>query len=113
MSFSATSRESGDVTIIDISGQITYGEAAAFHAMLQDLLGKGRKKFLLNLDNVNQLDSSGVAELVGSYTTIRRNGGEMKMLHLNVQVQRLLAITNLCKLLEDYSDEQAALRSFL
>ena len=113
MSFKASARESGNVTVIDISGPLTLSEGYALREMLRDLLDKGRKRFLLNLDEVSYLDSSGIGELVRGYTTIKKSGGELKVLHLSKRVEELLRMVNLCAVIEDYSDEQTAIRSFL
>ncbi|MGD1210000.1 MAG: STAS domain-containing protein [Candidatus Acidiferrales bacterium] len=112
MRFSVTIRQSGSVTVVDIKGTITYQGADALHEMFRDLLRKGRKKILLNLSEVTQLDSSGIGELARGFAMVKSAGGDFKMMQLNKQVQRLLEITNLCQIFEDFSDEQSALHSF-
>jgi len=112
MRFSASVRQAGSVTVVDIRGTITYQEADALHDLFQDLIRKGRKKFLLNLSEVTQLDSSGIGALARCYTTVRGADGDFKMMQLSRQVQRLLDITNLCKIFEDFADEKSALTSF-
>lgn len=112
MNFRVSSRQVGPATVVDISGPLMYGEARALHDMLSELLKAGHTKILLNLGNVSHLDSSGISLLVRSYTTVKNAGGQMKMLNLGKQIQRLLEITNLAKIFEDYPDEESALQSF-
>jgi len=112
MSFSVSIRQADTITVVDIKGTVTYLEADALHEMFIDLLAKGQKKILLNLSEVTQLDSSGIGALARGFALIKRDGGDLKMTHLNKQVQRLLEITNLAKIFEDFPDEQTALHSF-
>jgi len=110
--FSVSVRQAGTVTVVDISGMVTYNEAGALHETFLELLRNGRKNILLNLSNVTQLDSSGIGALARAFATVRGKGGDLKMMQLSKQVQRLLEITNLCTIFEDYSDETTALSSF-
>jgi anti-sigma B factor antagonist len=112
MRFSVSVRQSGAVTIVDIKGAVMFNEAGALNDLLRDLVRKGHKKILLNLSEVTQLDSSGIGTLARGFATVKSNGGEFKMMHLNKQVQRLLDITNLCQIFEDFGDEKSALDSF-
>jgi anti-sigma B factor antagonist len=114
VSIKATAREAGGATVIDISGRITLGEGSAMlREMLRDLLNKGRKNIVLNLADVNYIDSSGIGELVSGFTTVKSQGGELKLLHLTKKVHDLLQITKLYTVFDVHSDEQTALRSFL
>jgi len=113
MSLRATPRENGGATIVDMSGRITLGEGSAMlREMVRDLLGKGQKKIILNLADVNYIDSSGIGELVSGFTTVKNQGGELKLLHLTNKVRDLLQITKLYTVFDVHSDEQAAIRSF-
>ncbi len=113
MSLRATPRESGGATIVDMSGRITLGEGSALlREMVRDILGKGQKKIILNLADVNYIDSSGIGELVSGFTTVKNQGGELKLLHLTNKVRDLLQITKLYTVFDVHSDEQAAIRSF-
>jgi anti-sigma B factor antagonist len=113
MAFQATPREIGDVTLIDVSGRITLGEGSAMlREMLRDLLGKGRKKIVLNLGDVNYIDSTGIGELVSGYTTVKNQGGELKLLNLTKKVHDLLQITKLYTVFDVHSDEVVVVRSF-
>ena len=113
MSVKLTSRQVGDVTVIDAAGRITLGEgASAFRDMIRDLAAKGNKKILLNLSEVSYIDSSGIGEMVSGYTTVTNNGGQLKLLGLSKRVKDLLQITKLYTVFEAYEDEAEAVRSF-
>ena len=113
MSVKLTSRQVGDVTVIDAAGRITLGEgASAFRDTIRDLSAKGSKKVLLNLADVSYIDSSGIGEMVSGFTTVTNNGGQLKLLGLNKRVKDLLQITKLYTVFDAYDDEVAAVRSF-
>ena len=106
-------RTIGDVQILDCSGKITLGEGTMFiRNAVRDLLQKGEKKIILNLAGITYIDSSGVGELVGSYTTTINSGGKLKLLNLTGKLRDLLTITKLITVFEIFSDEKAALDSF-
>jgi anti-sigma B factor antagonist len=108
-----TARDAYGIVIIDLSGRITLGEGSALlRETVRDLLGKGRKKILLNLADVNYIDSSGIGELVTAFTTARNHGGELKLLHLTKKVHDLLQITKLYTVFDVHNDEVAAAASF-
>jgi len=113
VSFKATARESGGATVVDLSGRITLGEGSAMlREMIRDLLNKGQKRIILNLGDVNYIDSSGIGELVSGFTTVKGRGGEVKLLHLTKKVHDLLQITKLYTVFDVHSDEDTAVRSF-
>jgi anti-sigma B factor antagonist len=113
LSVKLTSRQVGDVTVIDAAGRITLGEAAsAFRDTIRDLSAKGNKKILLNLGEVSYIDSSGIGEMVSSFTTITNGGGQLKLLGLNKRIKDLLQITKLYTVFDAFDDEAAAIRSF-
>jgi len=113
VSFRATPREAGNVTVIDVSGRITLGEGSAtLRQMIRDLLGKGQKRIVINLGDVSYIDSSGIGELVSGYTTVKGQGGELKLLNLTKKVHDLLQITKLYTVFDVHNDEQSAIRSF-
>jgi len=113
VSVKLTTRQVGDVTVIDVSGRITLGEgSAALREALRDLVSKGQKKVLLNLGDVSYIDSSGIGELVSGFTTVTNSGGNLKLLNLNKRVKDLLQITKLYTVFEVHEDEAAAIRSF-
>jgi anti-sigma B factor antagonist len=103
----------GSVTIVDISGRIVLGEeSAALRKLVCDLLGKGQKNILFNLGDVNYIDSSGLGNLVGAFTSVRKLGGELKLLNLTNKVQDLLQITRLYTVFDILDNEAVAVKSF-
>ena len=113
MSFKATSREIGDVTVIDMDGRITLGEGSALlRDLVRQYLGKGRKKILLNLAGITYIDSTGLGELVSGYRLMKSEDGEIKLLNLNKKVSDLLQITKLYTVFDIHSQEAQALASF-
>lgn len=112
MGFSASTRQLGEVTIIDVRGRFTLIEGEAIHEMLVDLFREGRRKLLLNFRDVSYLDSSGVGQLVRSLYSARKNGAELKAVELNPRAREVLRLTNLHTVFADFPDEQAALKSF-
>jgi|SRR5579883_515928 anti-sigma B factor antagonist len=106
-------RQVDGVTILDLSGRITLGEGSVqLRDAIRDLLGKGQKKILLNLADVNYIDSSGIGELVSAYTTVRNQGGELKLLNLTKKVHDLLQITKLYTVFDIKDDEASAIASY-
>lgn len=113
MALQGTCREIEDIAIIDFSGKITLGEGSStLRRTIRELIDKGHRKIVLNLYDVDYIDSSGIGELVSGYTTVRNVEGEMKLLHLTKRVHDLLQITRLFTVFDVQSDEEAALRSF-
>ncbi|HYP13856.1 MAG TPA: STAS domain-containing protein [Bryobacteraceae bacterium] len=113
MSVKLTTRQVGDVTVIDAVGRITLGEGSStFRDSLKDFTAAGNKKLLLNLAGVNYIDSSGIGEMVSGFTTVTNQGGQLKLLNLTKRVQDLLQITKLYTVFEVFDDEAAAVRSF-
>ena len=113
MNLQGTARDAYGIVIIDLSGRITLGEGSALlRETVKELLGKGKKKILLNLADVNYIDSSGIGELVTAFTTARNHGGEVKLLHLTKKVHDLLQITKLYTVFDVHNDEVAAAASF-
>jgi anti-sigma B factor antagonist len=108
-----TTREVSHVTIVDITGRITLGdETQQVRDALRELIAAGKKKIIFNLANVDYIDSSGVGELVSSYTTVRNAGGELKLLNLTKKVQDVLYITKLYTVFDIKEDEFTAVKSF-
>jgi anti-sigma B factor antagonist len=108
-----STRQSGNVTIVDISGRIILGEeSAALRQMVCDLLSKGHKRILFNLGDVNYIDSSGLGHLVSAFTSVRKQGGELKLLNLTNKVHDLMQITKLYTIFDILDDEAAAVKSF-
>ena len=113
MSIKASTRQVDEVTVVDLSGRITLGEGSTIlRDTVRDLLGRGQKKILLNLGDVTYIDSSGIGELVSAFTTVRNQGGELKLLNLTKKVHDLLQITKLYTVFDVKDDEAAAVKSF-
>lgn len=106
-------RQAGDVTILDMDGKVTIGEGSvALRSAIRRLLGEGKKKILLNLGNVSYVDSSGIGELVSSFTAVNKEGGQLKLLNLTQKIQDLLAITKLLTVFDVYENESDALGGY-
>ncbi len=106
-------RTVGDVNIIDWSGKITLGEGtSAIRTKVRDIVNSGSKKIIMNLADVNYIDSSGVGELVAAYTSVSNQGGKLKLLNLNKKVHQLLTITKLLTVFDVFENENAAVESF-
>ncbi|MCU1271830.1 MAG: anti sigma b factor antagonist RsbV [Acidobacteriaceae bacterium] len=113
MNLKVSTRQVDGVSIVDCSGRITLGEGSVvLRDTVKDLLGKGQKKILLNLGDVNYIDSSGIGELVSAYTTAKNQGGELKLLKLTKKVHDLLQITKLYTVFDVKDDETAAVKAF-
>jgi anti-sigma B factor antagonist len=106
-------RQVGGVTIADISGRIVLGEeSAALRELVGDLLSKGHKKILLNLGNVTYIDSTGLGSLVSAFTSVRKQGGELKLLNLTNKVEDVMQITKLYTVFDVMDDEAVGVKSF-
>ncbi len=113
MSMKASTRQVDGITIVDLSGRITLGEGSVvLRDTIKDLLGKGNKKILLNLGDVSYIDSSGIGELVSAFTSVQRQGGELKLLNLTKKVHDLLQITKLYTVFDVKDDEASAVGAF-
>ncbi|HEV2764943.1 MAG TPA: STAS domain-containing protein [Pyrinomonadaceae bacterium] len=106
-------RQAGDVTILDMDGKITIGEGSvAMRSAIRRLLEEGKKKILLNLAGVSYIDSSGIGELVSSYTTTNREGGQLKLMNLTQKINELMVITKLATVFDTFDDEGRALNDY-
>jgi anti-sigma B factor antagonist len=106
-------RTFGDVHVLDISGKITLGEATkTIRHTISDLLQNGGRKIVLNLADVNYIDSWGIGELVRTYTTVTNEGRQLRLLNLTNKIRELLVITKLLTVFQVYENEQAAVTSF-
>jgi anti-sigma B factor antagonist len=106
-------RKKGDVVILDLQGNLTIGvNETSFKEMVSDLLTRNYNKIIVNLQNVDLIDSSGVGALVKSYTTITQSGGRLKLLQPNKMVRHTLKITGLLGIFETYDEEGTAIASF-
>jgi anti-sigma B factor antagonist len=108
-----TTREVSHVTIVDINGRITLGdETGQLREAVHRLIAEGKKKIILNLAHVDYIDSSGVGELVSSFTTVRNSGGDLKLLSLSKKVHDILNVTKLYTVFDVKDDEFTAVKSF-
>ena len=120
MTMQSTARQSDDVTILDLTGRLSLGEAVAFgpgsglvlKETVRELAKKGKKNLLLNLTGITYVDSSGVGQLVGAMTSARGQGITLKLLRPNKQVLDLLKLSKLDTVFEIFEDEPTAVASF-
>jgi len=106
-------RQAGDVTILDMRGAVRMGDGSiALRDAIRGLADGGKKKILLNLAGVNYVDSSGIGELIANYTTVSRQGGQLKLLSLTQKIRDLLVITKLLTVIDAFDNEAEALKSF-
>ncbi|MGE0886901.1 MAG: STAS domain-containing protein [Blastocatellales bacterium] len=108
-----TERKSGDVTILDVEGKILLGEGdVQLKRKIDELIDNKQTKIVVNLENVPYMDSGGLGEIVRSYTTVKRAGGELKLLNATKRISDLLTITKLITVFDIHEDEAAAVKSF-
>jgi anti-sigma B factor antagonist len=113
MAFSAKVRHVGGVVVVDLDGRITLGEGTgALRDTLRSLLAQGNKGIILNMSGVSYVDSAGLGELVGVYTTAKHQGGSVKLLHLQKKLNDLLQVTKLHTVFESFDNEHQAIASF-
>ena len=113
MTMKANTRQVNGVTVVDMSGRITLGEGSVIlREAVKDLVAKGQRKILLNLGDVTYIDSSGIGELVSAFTSVRNQGGELKLLNLTKKVHDLLQITKLYTVFDIKDDERKAIEAF-
>jgi anti-sigma B factor antagonist len=113
MALSAKVRKVGEVAVVDLNGKITLGEnTGILRDELRSLLSQGTKNIVLNMQDVSYVDSAGLGELVGAYTTATNQGGALKLLHLQGKMKDLMQITKLHTIFPAFEDESAAISSF-
>src|SRR5258707_13346729 len=112
VSFSATIRQAGQVSVVEVSGKLTSLESGALNNSIAQLLKEGRKQILLNLKGLTYLDSSGIGELVRTYLSVIKRDGEMKVVGLTDKAEEILKITKLYQVFQEFQDERSALQSF-
>jgi anti-sigma B factor antagonist len=106
-------RAVGDVVVLDLKGRITLGDGdQLLKDKVNSLVNQGHKGIVLNLAGVPYIDSAGLGEIVGSYTTVSRQGGSLKLLNLTKKITDLLAITKLLTVFETFDSEDEAVRSY-
>jgi anti-sigma B factor antagonist len=113
MALTIASREVNGVTVLDLSGRITLGEGSVqLRDAIRGLISKGQKNILLNLADVNYIDSSGLGELVSAFTTAKNQQADVKLLNLTKKVHDLLQLTKLYTVFDIKDDEAGAIASF-
>ena len=112
MNFSAIIRQVGQVSVVEVTGKLTSFESGALRNSIAQLLKEGRKQILLNLRGLVYLDSSGIGDLVHTYMSVIKSGGEMKVVGLTDKVEEILKITQLHQVFPEFEDEHTALQSF-
>ena len=113
MALTAKTRRVGDVAIVDLSGKVTLGEnTGILRDELRSLLAQGNKHIILNMKDVSYVDSAGLGELVGAYTTATNQGGAVKLLNLQSKMRDLMQITKLHTIFPAFEDEKQAVASF-
>ena len=112
MSFTVTIRQVGAVSLVDVSGRLTSFEGGTFREAILGLLKRGHRNILLNLKNLDYLDSSGIGELVRNYLAVVKKGGAMKVVGLAPKVEEILKVTQLYQVFPEFPDEASALESF-
>jgi anti-sigma B factor antagonist len=113
MNMTTNIRQVGGVTIVDISGRIQLGEeSAALRDLVYDLLSKGHKKILFNLGDVTYIDSSGLGNLVSAFSSVGKQGGELKLLNLSKNLHNVMQMTRLYTVFDIIDDEAVAVKSF-
>ena len=112
MNFSAAIRRTGEVSIVDLNGQLTSFASGVLRDTVGGLMKQGRKQIVLNVEKLLYLDSSGVGALVNCYMSVIKQGGEMKVVGLTPKVEEVLKITQLYRVFQEFQDEEAALQSF-
>jgi anti-sigma B factor antagonist len=113
MNLTTTTRQVGDVTIVDLTGRIALGEeSAALRNLVAELLSQGHAKILIDMAGVDYVDSSGLGALVSSVTSVRKAGGEMKLVNLSDKVDDLMEVTRLYTVFDIPDTEDEALKAF-
>jgi len=110
--FSIKIRQSGTVSLVDVSGRLTSFETGTFRDSISRLLKQGHKDIILNLTDLQYLDSSGIGELARIYVSVVKQSGQMKVIGLSSKIEEVLKITHLYQVFPEFPDEEAALQSF-
>jgi len=113
MSLKASTRKVGSVAVVDLSGRITLGDGSGtLRDTVKQLMDAGEKQIVLNMGDVSYIDSAGLGELVGSYTTISNSGGQLKLAAVQKKMKDLMQITKLYTVFQAYDTEEEAIQSF-
>jgi len=108
-----TSREVDGVTVIAMDGRIVLGEESnALREKVKALVAEGKKKVVMNMDNVTFIDSAGLGTLVAAHHSAKNQGASLRLCHLGTKFQEVLQITKLMTIFEVYNTEAEAVASF-
>jgi anti-sigma B factor antagonist len=110
--FSIKIRQSGTISLVDVSGRLTSFETGTLRDSISRLLKQGHKDIILNLTDLQYLDSSGIGELARVYVSVVKQSGQMKVIGLSSKIEEVLKITHLYQVFPEFPDEETALRSF-
>ena len=110
--FSVSIRQAGPISLVDVSGRLTFFEVGALRDSISRLLKPGRKNIVLNLSGLQYLDSSGIGELAKIYVSVVKVDGQLKVVGLSPKVEEILKISQLYQVFPESPTEEAALRSF-
>jgi anti-sigma B factor antagonist len=106
-------REKGGIVVISIEGKMVGGpDATLLSEKLHECVESGKKRFVLDMAQVDWMNSSGLGILIGGLSTVRNHGGNLKLANLGKKPRELLEITKLDRIFETYDKEDAALASF-
>ena len=112
LTFSVRIRQAHKASLVDVKGRLTSYEGQAFRDAINGLIKQGHKNIVLNLNDLDYLDSSGVGELVGNYLAVVKSGGAMKVIGLAPKVEQIFKVTQLYQVFPEFPDEASALESF-
>src|SRR5689334_9396673 len=113
MSITITERRVGDVTLLRVGGRVVFGDGAPeLRARINDLLDEARLKFLLDLTDVTYIDSFGVGVIAAKYVSVRRKGGDVKLLRMSPRSRRVMRISGLLKIFQAFDSEEEGVQSF-
>jgi anti-sigma B factor antagonist len=112
VNFAVSIRHAGPISLLDVSGRLTSFEIGALRESISRLLKQGRKNIVLNLSELQYLDSSGIGELARAYVSVVKESGQMKVVGLSRKVEEILKITQLYQVFPEFPTEEEALESF-
>ena len=112
MSLEIKQREREGVAILDLKGRLTLGEATEFRERVREVAAAGYKNLILNLEEVDYIDSTGLGAMVICFTSFEKAGGHLKLMNLTDRNVELLVLTKLYTVFEVFRDEQDAVNSF-
>lgn len=108
-----TQREVDNAVVLDLNGKLTGGpDAETFREVFKSLVDQGKKNIIVNLEKVSWINSTGLGILISGYTSVRRGGGDLVIMHASDRIESILYVTKLNLLFKAYDSEEAAVESF-